>query len=747
MSYHSNGCDKSQSRNGPSPRFDKSVFAAVPEVLKSKNRWVSWRYECRTDKDGKPAKKPTKVPISPSLGGGEERLNRASSVNPSTWGSFDQAIDFANQHDLDGIGVMLGDGLSGTDLDGCIRDSVAEPWAQEIIKELDTYTEVSPSGTGYKMLLFGKKNQERCRTGGLEIYGEARFFTVTGRHVEGTPNTVNYREVELDKLLARYFPVEVKAQPSPDGKHWDGQPATLEDERIIQLASSAANGDKFRKLFYNGDSSAHADDHSSADAALCSMLVFYTRDQAQVERLFSRSALNRDKWDRRPDYRERTIQFALDHTTETYRGDKDEALRRLEVAAEAVVRPADFEVRPRGGADEFTREAVKRTAAAADEKAALAYRFNPIPSAEFASRRYTQEWLIKMLLVRGGPCIVGGPKKAMKTSLLVDLAISLGSGTPFLGAFQVPKPVSAAIVSGESGEPTLQETFFRISKAKGVRPEHAGVWWDFRLPQLAQKEELAELALGLAKRKIEVVIIDPLYLCLLSGQDASGKQASNLFDMGPLLLSVARACLDAGATPLLAAHARKNLIAGYDPIELEDLAFSGIQEFTRQWMLLNRRTPYNPGSGLHQLWFSVGGSVGHGGTWGINLDEGKLNEDFGGREWSIQVEHQGVVIQQAKEEKAQQKLKDKQQNVEELCAEFLKTLDAYVLAYQEQPSRTKLKTTLGWREEKFSRVLSHLVFAKRVEMHETKHVVGQGAKRKGEVIRRTPGMSGAGEHE
>jgi hypothetical protein len=353
------------------------------------------------------------------------------------------------------------------------------------------------------------------------------------------------------------------------------------------------------------------------------------------------------------------------------------------------------------------------------------FRFQPIESGAFAGGDYTPAWLVKRLLVANQPAIIGGPQKALKTSLAVDLAVSLDTATPFLGAFDVYRRVRVAVLSGESGPHALQQTARRVCAVRGLRLEDLGVLWQFSLPQMGHPEHRLELGAGLKDLEVEVVIIDPLYLCLLGGSDA---KAENLYHMGPLLLAVAQSCLDAGATPFLVHHATKPAGRSGEPLQLADLAFSGIAEFARQWVLIGRREPFLPGQ-PNRLWLSGGGSCGQGGLWALDIDEGTLNDDFSGRIWDVSVKPAGEERNAKKEALRAEKEAEKRRQAEEEMQRDMMDLMRALDGLGEAPATdTRLRKELAWGAERVGRVLARLRRERVVETYTATVPTGTGLR-------------------
>ena len=262
------------------------------------------------------------------------------------------------------------------------------------------------------------------------------------------------------------------------------------------------------------------------------------------------------------------------------------------------------------------------------------FEFETITSRALDEADYRQEYLVDNILVRGQPMIVAGPRKALKTNSCVDLALSLAQGGLFLGRFNVPKPIRVGLMSAESGPATIQETARRIAQSKSVGlAELQTCVWSLRVPQLDNALQTQALCRWIVRNELDVLILDPTYLMMFG----IGQDAGNLFVVGKYLQVITDLVRETGVTPILCHHLRKGLAEPFEPAELEDIAWAGFQEFTRQWLLLNRRSRYDPDRpGYHELWMNVGGSAGHSGQYGLNIEEGTIQAP-GGRHWEVEI--------------------------------------------------------------------------------------------------------------
>ena len=116
----------------------------IPDALKEQKAWICWCWHWVDNKQS--TGKWSKVPIVPGLG------HNAKTDNPETWRSFFEALAYYRTGHADGVGFVFvkGAGFTGIDLDNC-RDTEtgnATDWATVIVADLNTYCEVSPTGTG-----------------------------------------------------------------------------------------------------------------------------------------------------------------------------------------------------------------------------------------------------------------------------------------------------------------------------------------------------------------------------------------------------------------------------------------------------------------------------------------------------------------------------------------------------------------------------------------------------------------------
>ena len=302
----------------------------IPAELRALPQWVCWRYE---DRNGKP----TKPPIDAKSNG---QLAYAKSNDPETWSDFDTACATAARLKLEGIGLNVweNDGLAGLDLDHVLDPETGklEPLAVEVLDRFkDTYTEISPSGTGLRIWCKGKPQRSGKCVGTvkwLEVYSypSNRYLTVTGNHWTGSATTVTEQQEALDWLHGRFMRQDETASTEKEKQSPPSVDASLDldDVELLNKARNAKNGSAFDAL-WSGDLSGHNGDASAADMALLNALAFWTgKDAPRMDRLFRQSGLMRPKWDEVHDpsgqrtYGQMTLDKAMAGCRESYSGKK-----------------------------------------------------------------------------------------------------------------------------------------------------------------------------------------------------------------------------------------------------------------------------------------------------------------------------------------------------------------------------------------------------------------------------------------
>lgn len=297
---------------------------------------------------------------------------------------------------------------------------------------------------------------------------------------------------------------------------------------------------------------------------------------------------------------------------------------------------------------------------AAKSKPTIDYSFRT--AADLAAEDITIEWLVDYVLADKQPCVLAGPKKTLKTSIALDLAISLATARPFLGRFRVPQARRVAFMSGESGAATLQETQFRICDAAGIDAASLiNLIVSEKLPQIGDLDHYDAMTAAIEENELEVCVVDPAYMAMAAAADGM----ANLFKVGASLRMLNSLTEETGCSFVLIHHTRKAHPAAdqFAPPELEQIAWSGFQEWARQWLLLGRRKAYEPGSGVHDLWLSIGGSAGHGSGWGLTVDEGTRAEGQT-RHWAVDLTPAGELVRDEKQAKAQAKDAERNKAIE-----------------------------------------------------------------------------------
>jgi putative DNA primase/helicase len=289
------------------------LYDNIPRLLKSRPNWVAW---------GVPDA-PPKSPFNPaSLLNG--RASPAKAGIPDTWGDYETAALCVERGLAKGVGYEFdGGGLYGVDLDHVVGDGGAlTPQAERVARELASYAETSPSGTGLHVFVLApgaRITRHRKKGCFLEIYNAGRYFTVTG-DVRGGAASIETRTAELQAVHDEFLSPEAERRAS----RRPPPPAPPQGVGRGGFLRIGLERDKVLLSLWNGERR-HGNE-SADDQALMNKLAYWCdADPDAMIRAFLGSPHHAQKDEAhrrkclRPDYLAATARDAIDtaHSTAT----------------------------------------------------------------------------------------------------------------------------------------------------------------------------------------------------------------------------------------------------------------------------------------------------------------------------------------------------------------------------------------------------------------------------------------------
>jgi len=473
--------------------------ANIPPELKAMRRWAVWKAIWNESRQ-----KYDKIPCSPQHYG-------LSTKKVSEWGDFDTAAKVLslNPTRYSGLGLVLTGltGVVGIDLDECRQDGQIAPWAKAIVETMGSYTEISPSGNGLRILALGEFHTDwNNHDIGIEVYSghTPRFLTITG-----------------DTKLARPM---VPAQPQALQALFDGmRKSSLPTANVIpiempELISELALPDvaemsipeATRELLLHGPSD-DVQDRSGALHAAGVHLYSAGYDDATVLSILASS--------------QPVMDIALAHR----RQDPDRALQYLwlehcQKAKPKATTPTDvlFEFDDLSADPEVVASAKKAAAAAVIHE----NRFNVETTVEFIVRRKAT-WLIKGVLPRANFGVFYGASGSGKSFFVFDLAAAIARGVDWRGK----KTTKARVLwIAAEGQEDMRKRVHGYCMAQGIQPEELDMKFISDAPDLRNLVDVKALVKQIKKHgEFDLIVIDTLAQVMPGGNENSGE------DMGMVM--------------------------------------------------------------------------------------------------------------------------------------------------------------------------------------------------------------------
>jgi len=538
------------------PTIQRFVGRGIPQGLIDIPRWAPWKASYN-DKRGKF----DKIPVNPHTP--EHGLSTAS---PEKWGAYATALATYEKNKGDSVevgtmGTLAGvclvmtgiNGLIGIDLDGCIDDTGAvAPWATEVVRAANSYTEISPSGHGLRIFVLGEvdgpdwNNHEQ----GIEVYGGStpRHLTVSGNALPGAP--IALREIG-DGILsglrgmfgratsaAHLARSDIPEMPDLlDSVAWED--LDLPPAARAFLAEGEAGDDRSRRL------------HSTGVALFSAGLS----PQDVLSVLANNPFAMEVALDHRRQDTNRAQAYLWDHHVV---GAQGKARSRAMTAAEfddisVGVAPPDPE--------DDSMPTFDDVSGAEGAVPLVKPRFQIYTASDYLASRKALKWFIKGVLPNAELSAVFGASGSGKTFLALHQACCLALGTPWFGLRVRRTKVLYVAAEGASG---MRDRVSAWCLANDV-PVSALDGWLYILgeqPNLMEKADVKALYQAILKVApeigpgVELIVLDTMAQVTPGANENSGE------DMGQFLANIKLLGKKLGAHIQLIAHSGKDAAKG-----------------------------------------------------------------------------------------------------------------------------------------------------------------------------------------
>lgn len=506
-------------------------LADLPAIwwpYQKKRVWVTWRW---VYKNGKWTKPPFRAD-----GGGH-----ASSTDPATWCSYEEAVAAVEAGRADGIGIAI-KGLDGKeivyDIDDCRDPETGKisSWAQGILDEANSYAEVTPSGTGVRVLGHGEAGNQHRKfngvdglDGGLEIYtaGQSRYITITGLQVPGCWPMVSDTTGLTLKLVANNGRME--PEQGDLGPPWEEAPPKPEPAPAYQpkqgslasvLGLRPSPADELADLICDGAPEGRRSEQFHHAVGLAKQLDWTPQSLEEAMRQYPNGIAHK---------------YLVPH---------DRLMREIMRCWGKVE-----------GANETFTNANVSILPAAEKPTATPDRFQWLTSSTGLTPVLNGNWLIKHVLPAEGLGVIFGRPGSGKTFSVMDIAMHVAAGIKWRG--KKVRRAAVSYVSPEAGR-------LGVNRVIGWSRHHGIKWPEgFRLSpasiNLCSTADDAEALIADIKANqpgCRLVVIDTLNRAMAGGDENSGE------DMGRFVALCDHIAKQLQAFVLVVHHSGKDAAKG-----------------------------------------------------------------------------------------------------------------------------------------------------------------------------------------